>query len=356
MFGRSYWNSHWGSGSAVAGMEAPAPAARMERNAGPSLRVKVASTGFYAPPRVETAYELAPQIGQTEAWVVSRTGVRERRIADEPVEVLGARAARAALQSGPPPDLIINASTTPRQLIPDNSVFIQRELGYDGIPSYSVHATCLSFVVAFYNAAALVAAGAYRRVLVVSAEAGSFARNMCQPESAALIGDGAAAVLLEPTPDDEASELVGWRMLTWPKGAELTELRGLGQRRYPNHAGTQPEDSLFSMDGPGIYRMARPKVHLVIRELLADLGLTVGDIDWVVPHQASGPGLELLPRIGFAVDRIVNIVGEYGNCIAASIPMALASLGASGRIRRGDRVLLIGTGAGLSVAGAVLRW
>jgi 3-oxoacyl-[acyl-carrier-protein] synthase-3 len=337
-------------------MDAPAPAPRVERNAGPSLRVKVASTGFYAPPRVETAADLAPRIGQTEEWVVTRTGVRERRVADEPVEVLGARAARAALQSGGPPDLIINASTTPRQLLPDNSVFIQRELGFDGIPSYSVHATCLSFVVAFYNAAALVSAGAYRRVLVVSAEAGSIARNMDQPESAALLGDGAAAVVLEPTPDEEASEIVGWRMLTWPKGAELTEFRGLGQRRWPTHAGTQPEDHFFSMDGPGIYRMARPKVHLLVRDLLADLGLTVGDIDWVVPHQASGPGLELLPRIGFAVDRIVNIIAEYGNCVAASIPMALGTLGASGRVRRGDRVLLLGTGAGLSVAGMVLRW
>jgi 3-oxoacyl-[acyl-carrier-protein] synthase-3 len=354
MFGRSHWNSE--GGAAVGVMGAPAPDVRIERKAGPRLRVKVASTGFYAPPRIETAAELAPRIGQTEEWVLTRTGVPERRIAEEPVEVMGARAARAALQSGGAPDLIINASTTPRQLIPDNSVFIQRELGFDGIPSYSVHATCLSFVVAFYNAAALVASGAYRRVLVVSAEAGSFARNMCQPESAALIGDGAAAAVLEPTPDEETSELEGYRMLTWPRGAELTELRGLGQRRYPNHTGTMADDFLFSMDGPGIYRMARPKVHLLVRELLADLGLSVDDIDWVVPHQASGPGLELLPRIGFAPDRIVNIVGRYGNCISASIPMALATLGASGRVRRGDRVLLLGTGAGLSVAGAVLRW
>ena len=112
MFGSSYWNSDGARGPAVAVMDAPAPAARIERNAGPSLRVKVASTGFYAPPRIETACELAPRIGQTEEWVVTRTGVRERRIADEPVEVLGARAARAALQGGAPPDLIINASTT----------------------------------------------------------------------------------------------------------------------------------------------------------------------------------------------------------------------------------------------------
>jgi 3-oxoacyl-[acyl-carrier-protein] synthase-3 len=355
MFGRSHWSSG-GREKGIGLMDAPAPKPTFESKAGPSLRVKVASTGFYAPPRVETAAELAPRIGQTEEWIITRTGVRERRIADEPLEVMAAHAARAALQSDRAPDLIINASSTPRQLVPDNSVFIQRELGFDGIPSYSVHATCLSFVVAMYNAAALVSAGAYRRILVVSSEGASITRNMAQPESAALIGDGAAAVVLEPTPDDEASAIEGYRMMTWPKGADLTEVRGGGQRHYPNHAGTQPEDHLFSMDGPGIYRMARPRVHQVVRDLLGDLGLAVGDIDWVVPHQASGPGLELLPRIGFSADRIVNIVGRFGNCVAASIPMALACLAASGRVRRGDRVLLLGTGAGLSVAGAVLRW
>jgi 3-oxoacyl-[acyl-carrier-protein] synthase-3 len=356
MFDMFHGNDHAGWGSGAGSMEAAAPRPSIVRTSGPALRVKIASTAFYAPPRVETAAELAPRIGRTEEWILTRTGVGERRIAEEPLEVMAARAARAALQSGGPPDLIVNASATPRQLIPDNSVFIQEELGFEGIPSYSVHATCLSFLVALHNAAALVAAGAYRRVLVVSAEAGSFARNMSEPESAALVGDGAAAAVLEPTPKEEASELVGWRMSTWPKGAGLTEVRGGGQRRYPNHPETKPEDHLFYMDGPGVYKMARRRVHALVHELLAHLGLAVDDVDWVVPHQASGPGLELLPRLGFAVDRIVNIVGKYGNCIAASVPMALAYLAASGRLRRGERVLLLGTGAGLSVAGVVLRW
>ena len=354
MFAMFCGNGHVGSAAGV--LEAPAARRPLVKGAGPTLRVKVASTAFYAPPRVETAADLAPRIGRTEEWILTRTGVGERRIAEERVEVMAARAARAALQSGEPPDLIINASASPRQLIPDNAVFIQRELGYEGIPSYSIHATCLSFIVALHNAAALVDAGAYRRVLVVSAEAGSFARNMSEPESAALVGDGAAAAVLERTSKEEGSELVGWRMSTWPKGAELTEVRGCGQRCYPTHPETRPEDHLFSMDGPGIYRMARPRVYALVRQLLADVGLTVNDVDWVVPHQASGPGLELLPRLGFGADRIVNIVAKFGNCIAASVPMALAYLDASGRLQRGDRVLLVGTGAGLSVAGAVLCW
>jgi 3-oxoacyl-[acyl-carrier-protein] synthase-3 len=328
----------------------PAPAGS------PALRVKVASAAFYAPERVETAAELGPRIGKSEEWIVSRTGVRERRIAAEPVEVLGVRAARAALGSGPDPDLIVNASTTPRQLIPDTSVFIQEGLGLEGIPSYSVHASCLSFLVALHSSSALVAAGAYRRVLVVSAERPTPNRNLAEPESAALVGDGAAAVVLEPTPKDEASALTGWRMATWPKGADLTEVRGYGQRCDPNDPATRPEDNLFAMDGPGVFKMARRRVAELVRAILADQGLHTADVDWVVPHQASGPGLDLLPRLGFERERIVNIVGRYGNCVAASIPMALAHLAADPRVRRGDRVLLVGTGAGLSVAAAILRW
>jgi 3-oxoacyl-[acyl-carrier-protein] synthase-3 len=328
----------------------------MARDTPTSLRVQVSSTAFHAPPRVETAAELAPRLGCSAEWIVARTGVRERRISDEPVEVMGARVARAALQSGPAPDLILNASASTRQLIPDTSVHIQDELGLEGIPSYTIHATCLSFLVALQNAAALVAAGAYRRVLVVSAERGSFGRNMAEPESAALLGDGAAAAVVEPTPRGEASALLGWRMSTWPKGAALTEVRGYGQTRSPNGPQTRPEDNLFSMDGPGVYKMARRRVMALVQELLGDHGLVPADVDWVVPHQASGPGLELLPRLGFPAERVVNIVGQYGNCVAASIPMALAHLAASGRLQRGQRVLLLGTGAGLSVAGALLRW
>lgn len=321
-----------------------------------ALNVRIASIASYLPPRVETAAELAPRIGTTEEWIVTRTGVRERRISDEPVEVMGARAARAALQAGAAPDLIVNASVTARQLLPDTSAYIQHELGLEGIPSFSVHASCLSFVAGLHTASALIASGAFRRVLVVSAELGSRGRNMAEPESAALLGDGAAAAVVEPRVEGERSALLGFRMKTWPSGASLTEFRGKGTRCHPNDPRTRPEDNLFSMDGPGVYRMAIRRLPALVRELLGDLGMAPADVDWVVPHQASGPGLALLPRLGFPADRVVDVVGQYGNCVAASVPIALASLVDSGRLRRGQTVLLLGTAAGFSVAGAVLRW
>ena len=348
--GNAEWDGSCGSITATEPRSVVAPAARRP------LRVKIASTALYAPPRVETAAELAPRLGVSEDWILTRPGVRERRISEEPVEVMAAHAARVALGSGGAPDLILNASVSPRQLIPDTSVYVQHELGLNGIPSFSIHASCLSFLVALHTASEMVAAGAYRRVLVVSAERATFGRNLAEPESAALMGDGAAAAILEPTPKDEASELLGFRMSTWPKGAASTEVRGFGTRCGPSDPRTRPEDNLFSMDGPTVYKMALRRLPGLVRQLLADHGLGADDVDWVVPHQASGPGVALASRLGFPPERTVNIVGEYGNCVAASIPMALAHLAASGRIRRGQRVLLLGTGAGFSVAGALLRW
>ena len=321
------------------------------------MRVQISRLGLYAPPTVETAAELAPRVRRSPEWILRRTGVARRHIADEDtMESMAARAARQALGDGPPPDLILNASLTPRQLIPDTSVFIQRELGLSGVPSASIHATCLSFLVALHHAAALVSAGAYRRVLLVSSEVGSVSRNFDEPESAVLIGDGAAAAVLEPAEAGQPGRLLSYVLRTWPEGAELTELRGAGVRRHPNDPDTTPDDNLFSMNGPGIYKMARPKVGAVLDELLAEAGVSIDDIEVVVPHQASGPALAALRFYGFSPDRVVNVIGEYGNCIAASIPMALAVAEQEGRLRRGGLVLLLGTGAGLSVGGALLRW
>ncbi|MGA2298054.1 MAG: ketoacyl-ACP synthase III, partial [FCB group bacterium] len=159
-------------------------------------KVKISSTGLYLPPRIQTSAELASIIGKSEDWIISRTGIKERRIAEEPMDVLAAKAAKDALKDGPPPDCIINASTTPLQLIPDSSVFIQRALGYEGIPSWSIHSTCLSFVVALNTASALIQGGAYKRILIVSSEAGTTWRNMKEPESASLFGDAAAAAII----------------------------------------------------------------------------------------------------------------------------------------------------------------
>ncbi|MBN1757540.1 MAG: ketoacyl-ACP synthase III [Chitinispirillaceae bacterium] len=320
-------------------------------------KVKIVSTGIYIPPKVQTSAELSRLIGRSEDWIISRTGVVNRHIAEEPMDAMGAKAAHVALQNGPPPDCIINASTTPLQLIPDSSVFIQKELGLDGIPSWSVQATCLSFVIALNSAAALVQTGVYKRVLIVSSETGTPWRDLNEPESAALFGDGAAAVVIEPAPEGEQSRLCDWVMTTWPKGADSTEFRGAGSRRPPFISDvTRPEDYLFHMKGPKIFRFAIPRAKEALEVLFKRNNLEIKDIDRLILHQASGKAIEQYVHYGFEREKVEKNLDEYGNCISASIPMTLALADRKGRLKRGDNLLIGGTGAGLSVAFALLKW
>ena len=318
------------------------------------LGVRIAATSLWASPEVVTVEQASVEVGRSPGWIRRRLGVEQRARFHGLPEVQAAHAARPILERHGTPDLLLNASATPRQLIPDTAVFVARELGLDGIPAYSIHATCLSFVVALRHAAALVAAGLHRRVLVVSSEFSTGQVDPSEPESAALLGDGAAAALVTAPEGDEG--LLAWVMHTHPAGAEFTEYRGAGVAHPPSDPRTTLADNRFHMNGPAIYRMARKRVADLLDEVRDLTGLSPGDFDLVVPHQASGNALASLPRYGFDPDRVVDIVGEYGNCIAASIPMALAHADARGRISRGDTVLLLGTGAGLSVAAAVLRW
>jgi 3-oxoacyl-[acyl-carrier-protein] synthase-3 len=145
-------------------------------------------------------------------------------------------------------------------------------------------------------------------------------------------------------------------MCTWPQFAELSEVRGLGTRQHPLDPATTQDSYFFHMNGPALYRRAIERGDCLIQQLLRAAGLTPCDVDLVVPHQTTDLGVRVYARFGFPEDRIVNVVREHGNCVAASIPLALATAHAEGRLERGMTVLLIGTGAGLSIAGALLRW
>lgn len=314
------------------------------------MRVRITGTGWTAPGTVQTAEELAPKIGKSAQWIREGTGVGERRVSDLPMEEMAAEAARRAIGDGPAPDLIMNASLTPVQLLPDSSVFVQEALGYEGIPSFSVHATCLSFLVGLNAAVHFAAAGTWQRILLVSAEKGTGFRNFDEPESAALIGDGAAAAIIEPG----GGRWIDFAFQTWPRGAPYAKFPGAGTRVPPEEA--KPEDYTFTMEGRRIYRLGRVKMAEMMFGILKKNGLSLADVDLVVPHQMSGPGIQAFRRVGVSDEQLVDIVGTYGNCVAASLPMALAIAKEEGRLREGSKVLLLGLGAGMSLAAALLEW
>ena len=172
-----------------------------------------------------------------------------------------------------------------------------------------------------------------------------------------LFGDAASAIILEPTPQGENSAWIDWEMNTWPKGAELTEFRGGGTQHPPNHPNlTKPEDNLFSMQGTRVYKYALVLVKKTLERIFEKNNLKHDDINWLIPHQASGPAVLAAEMLGFKKENIANIIKLYGNCIAASIPMTLAIYHKEGKVKRGDLCMLGGTGAGLSVAFSIIRF
>jgi 3-oxoacyl-[acyl-carrier-protein] synthase-3 len=308
------------------------------------------------PPRVQTAAELAPLIHRSAEWIQQHTGVLRRRVAGDDVSPaqLAASAAREAISHSGPPDLILYAGALTQQLVPDTSAFVQHELELERIPCFTINQTCLSFIAALQVAHGLLKVGSYKRILICSGELATRGRSFEEAESAALLGDGAAAAVVEYS-DECESDLIHCSLETWSDGIELCSVRA------GNHPPPRPDmshDALFCfhMLGPQLFRFVRPRLKRFLKSFLESAGTSIDQVQLVVPHQASGPGLRLLEQAGFPSDRIVNIVADYGNCVAASIPMALAVAVQEGRIARGDCVLLVGTAAGVSLGAALLRW
>lgn len=328
-----------------------------------ALPLKISGVGRYLPDRIVKNDEIEARCGIPAGWIAARTGVLERRrVAGETSSFMAAEAAREALDDAGVAlgdiDLIVNASGTPEQTIPDMAPLVQRELGLgeSGIPCITMHTTCLSFLAAIDWISYAMAAGRYRTVLITSADISSCALNYDEPESASLFGDAGAAVVVTRAADGEASGLHVSRFETYGVGAHLTELRGGGTRRFPEHPEHQPADNLFHMDGPAVYRMARKHVDGFLERLRPGLSQGPGDIDLIIPHQASLFALRALRRNNIPDDMVVITLDRFGNCVATSLPLTVYEAVKTGRLRRGDKFLLCGTGAGLSLGGAIMTY
>ncbi len=326
--------------------------------------IKLAGLGSALPERRVSSAEIAAVVGVAQQRIEQATGVYERRyVTSETTASMGAAAARQALEQAQisidEVDVIIGASTAPQQMLPCTAVFFQRALGAPEGRSvcFDVNATCLSFLVALQTAAHLIAAGVYRTALIISSEIASTTLNYQQWESAVLFGDAAAAAVVTATPPGEASALHYSRLATYSSGAEWTQIRGGGTLHHPSDPATTPEMNVFDMHGPAIFRFALRVLPPFVQQIFDELGWERRDIATVVPHQASRHGIELATsRLGFTSDQIFANLAVRGNCVAASIPLALCEAVQAGRIVRGDRVLLIGTGAGLTLGASVLTF
>ena len=318
-------------------------------------RVKIAGLGKYLPPDTTSSTELENRWGVMPGRLRRVTGVEQRHYETTKTTAgMAAAAAQEALSNAgfciSQIDTIVGASAIPQQVLPCLASLLQHELGGEKSFCFDVDATCLSFITALHMSALLLSSGDAERVLICSSEKTSQSLNPKEFESAGLFGDAAAAVVLVRTPPDETSTIESTRFETYSSGAHLTTVLGGGTLHHPNDPATKFEHNFFHMDGPGILRFGAERYDQFLPVFLAEAGRTTNDFDFVVPHQASRAALHLLiARYGFREEQVLNSIASRGNCIAASIPLVLTEAVESNRIRRGHRLLLTGTAAGLSL-------
>ncbi|MGH6622820.1 MAG: beta-ketoacyl-ACP synthase III [Burkholderiaceae bacterium] len=323
----------------------------------PSTRI--VGTGSALPERVVTNDALARQLAArgietSDEWIVARTGIRQRYLAEAGVTTvdLGTAAARRALDmagiEASAIDLIVVATSTPDQIFPSVACLIQAELGATGGTAFDVQAVCSGFVYAHVVADSMIRSGAARRALVIGAEVFSRILDWNDRGTCVLFGDGAGAVVLEASdePGILASELKA-------DGSQAGILCTPGRVV----AGAVEGHPFLRMDGQAVFRLAVSALGASATRMLAQAGMSADQLDWLIPHQANIRIIHAIAkRLGISQDKVIVTVDQHGNTSAASVPLALDVAVRDGRIKRGDAILLQGVGGGFTWGSVLLRW
>lgn len=313
--------------------------------------------GKCMPPAVLTNDDLASIIDTSDEWIQTRSGIRERRVSHVPGSDLAAVAALRALAAADTDpaevDLLILATTSGDNIVPATAAYVQRKTGAANAAVFDLNAGCSGFLYGLQVATAMIRAAGYRKAVVIGAERLTWLLNFSLRDTAVLFGDGAGAVVLEPS-EDECG------LLACHLGCEGDALSALevpnsgtaGNRFVENY-------SVFNVnfDGREIFRRAVKGMAGEVRKVLDDLALRNEDIDIIIPHQANARIIESLAHhLGVPMSQVAMNIQDYGNTSAATIPVALCELLEQGRVAPGARLLLAAFGAGLTRGAGLIRW
>lgn len=322
--------------------------------------IAILGTGSHVPSRIVTNDELSRTVDTSDEWIITRTGIRERRLAgpDDTTTGLSVAAARAALEdaglAAADIDLLVVATMTPDLPMPATACLVQTKLGLSqNTACFDINAACTGFVYALDTAWALLESGRYRHALVIGAEKLSTVLDWSDRTTCVLFGDGAGAVVLGPAPSiSPESRIIATKLGAIPETADLLHIAG---------GGASPIDAesrrCITMKGKEVFKFAVRVMDDVCRDLLAAQGIKADDLSLIVPHQANLRIIHALSQyLEVPYERVFVNVERYGNTSAASIPLALDEARRAGRLKRGDLVLLVAFGAGLTYGGALVRW
>jgi len=323
--------------------------------------VGIIGTGSYVPPRVLTNQDLEKMVDTSDEWIRTRTGILERRIADEHTATsdLAMESAKAALCSAGVEakdlDLIVVATVTPDMFFPCTASILQEALGCPRPAAFDLLVGCTGFVYGLAIASSLLGAGAYERALVIGAETLSKITNWQDRSSCVLFGDGAGAAVLAPV--EKGRGVLAYSLGNDASNADALKIPA-GGSRLPTSAKTVADELHYlHMVGSDVFKFAVRAMVDSSRVAVENAGLSLSDIDVLIPHQANQRIIDAAAkRLNIPHERIVRNLERYGNTSAASIPIALDEAVRDGLLKAGDTVLLSSFGAGLSWASMVLRW
>ncbi len=327
-----------------------------------SVRVKVTGLGTYVPPRVLTNHDLEKMVETNNQWIIERTGIRERHIADEGVAAsdLGVEAARQALcQAGARPEeveAIVLATVTPDMMFPATACLIQDKLGAPHAWGFDLSAGCCGFEYALHVGAQFVATGTHKKVLVIGADVMSSITDYTDRSVCVLFGDGAGAMLLEPANGDGLGILDFYHEVDG-SGGQFLFMPGGGSLHPASHQTVDRKMHFIHQDGQQVFKYAVRKMQDVCQTILQRNGLTGADVDLFIAHQANLRIIDATAqRLKMPKERVVVNIDRYGNTTAATIPLAFETARQEGKLKKGSLVLVAAVGAGFTAGASLVRW
>jgi 3-oxoacyl-[acyl-carrier-protein] synthase-3 len=325
--------------------------------------VAIKSLATYVPPRLLTNQDLERLVETTDEWILQRTGIRERHIVDPGVATsdLGKEAAvRAIARAGLTPDdigLIVVGTVTPDMMFPSTACLIQHKIGASHAWGFDVSAACSAFTYSLTAASQILSSGGHKHALVVGADVMSSIIDYRDRATCVLFGDGAGAVVLSRVDDVSEGAILDYEHEVDGSGGDALCMPAGGSLRPASHETIDERLHYVKQDGQTVFKFAVRKTEEIARRILDRNGLEPGDLDLFVSHQANRRIIQsATEKLGVAPGKVVINIERFGNTTAATIPLALNDAMCSGRLKKGNLVLLASVGAGFTVGAVLLRW
>jgi len=327
-----------------------------------SIRAKITALGTYVPPRVLSNKDLETMVDTTDQWILERTGIRERHIADKGVAAsdLAVEAVKNLVKSHPVDlqqiDVIVVGTVTPDMMYPSTACLVQHKLGIEHTWGFDVSAGCSGFLYALDAGIQFIESGRHKKVLAIGSDVNSIMTDYTDRAVCIIFGDGAGAVLLEPAEEGEDG-IIDYEAQIEGAGGAFLYMPGGGSLNPASHETIDKKMHYIHQDGKQVFKYAVKKMAEMTERVLQRNGLTGADVDCFIAHQANERIITATAdRLKMPMEKVIINIDRYGNTTAGTIPLAMQTAIEEGKLKKGDLVLLAAVGAGFTSGATLLRW